>query len=217
MAVRLDPWQNIVGVGWPTDEPVGRPWLVLAQGGNSAVYASATHLLGGTWSSGGPSSNDVRISNTLTGAVIRQGRFDVSIFDTPPDGNFRWVFCNPYTADGFGVEVVNMAFAYVYIFESSEEEDTGDFTGSIVLRVIFSEDELTIFDVTPVEEGAGNVKGFTYSGPNTGVVDYTIPFTHQKSDPHIKDGPVRRTRVCIPINATTGELGTLYFEDPNAS
>jgi hypothetical protein len=213
MAVRLDPWQNIIGVQWRT----ARPWLVLAQGGNSAVYASATFLLGGTWSNSGPSSNDVRTSNTLTGFVIRQGRSNVGASGDGPDGLYRWVFRNPAAADGLGVDVVNMGFQYAYTFASSAEEDTGDFSGSIVLMVYTSNTALTIFDVTPVTDGFGNVEGFEYTGESISETDITVTFNHQKSDPHIKDGPVRRTRVCIPFNVTTGELGTLYFEDPNAS
>ncbi len=212
MAIRLDPWRNIIDFGFDfeEDEPVGEPNIVLVNFGD--VFATlgrptqqTAAAQGRTLSTSG-SPGDRRVTMSPGGMYLRYAGLQTEA----PSGCYRAAYALPGIGGTMGQEIVWIAVQYVRFYANEAAQLAAVLSDTISIKVYMSDDAPSLFDLTEVRE-SGVLKGFTNPNPFNSEIDASFSFAHSSGNPNDSTGAVRRFHVQIPINVVTGEVGAYEF------
>jgi hypothetical protein len=209
MAIRLDPWRNIIDFGFDfeEEEEFGRPWVVLVNFDyNFATLGRPTYLLT-SFSTSGPSGNKTVVASP-GGLFLRYAGAQ----EAAPVGCFRAAYALPSLGDTLGQETVWIAMQFVKFYASEAAQLAAVLSGTVSLKVYLSEAPVDLNDLTQVFD-SGSLKGFTNPFPyeEAAIIDGSFSFAHSAGNPNDSTGAVRRFYIQIPINVITGEVGAYEF------
>jgi hypothetical protein len=213
MAVRLDKWQNIVGVGW---------------GGIRALLLATNNVGGGRATSTGWTE----ISKTTRDALEALGfeRFGISVpFDEIKRslsgyGVIEWSSLNDDPVDGYKTSLLldyakELPGALVTFravmnieFDSEEDEQGATVPGSTSYILYLGTQRFAYDDVVAVANDTSPVAGFRYDGTFATSITGTLNWSHGPGDIAWRSTVFRRAfYVNWTINAKTGEIGDAFF------
>jgi hypothetical protein len=219
MAVRLDPWQNIVGVGWGGSiQSLLLVNMSLADGigaslvlgvGKATVDELAAQGLTFSASSGLPF---YEFKRSLTGYGLTVWTRSNSVSFTPPAGAYRAAM-NLEFAQELAAPVITFRTSAFYGYADATEEQGATETGSMSFVYFGGVVPLVMDELTTVD-GVGDGNTFLrYDQSFASTATGTRTWSHGPGDAANRGdfGDQRAFFINYTINALTGEVGDPFF------